>query len=103
RYPEDHEDVTSDLLFTRKSIDNNSGASPLSASYPRLGIASSDDWLKYEYRVSWNLKGTNYSIKDPASESQWRQASTSGVNLIPPLSRKKIAVEVDPSAFADST
>lgn len=103
RYPEDHEDVTSDLLFTRKSIDNNSGASPLSASYPRLGIASSDDWLKYEYRVSWNLKGTNYSIKDPASESQWRQASTSGVNLIPPLSRKKVAVEVDPSAFADST
>ncbi len=103
RYPEDHEDVTSDLLFTRKNIESNSGATPLSVTYPRLGIASSDDWLNYEYRVSWNLKGSNYSIKDPVSETQWRQASASGVNLIPPLSRKKVSIEVDPSAFADSS
>ncbi len=99
---DDRDDVTSDIMFTRKNIDATSGAVPLSVSYPRLGIASSEEWLKYEYKVSWNLKGTNHSIKDPAGESQWNQASASGVNLSPPLKRRKVSIEVDPSAFNDT-
>jgi hypothetical protein len=102
KYSEDRNDVTTDILFTRKNIESTSGAQPLSASYPRLGIASSDEWLKYEYRVNWNLKGTNYSIKDPGNESEWKQASASGVNLIPPLKRRKVSIEVDPTAFSDT-
>jgi hypothetical protein len=102
KYAEDRNDVTTDILFTRKNIESTSGAQPLFASYPRLGIASSDEWLRYEYRVNWNLKGTNYSIKDPGNESEWRQASASGVNLIPPLKRRKVSLEVDPSAFSDT-
>lgn len=103
QYPEGSSDVTSDILFTRANIESTSGAKPLSASYPRLGINSSQDWLQYEYRVSWNLKGNNQSIKDPEGESQWKQASTSGVNLIPPLKRRKVSIEVDPTAFPDSS
>ena len=102
KYPEDREDVTADILFTRKNIENTSGALPLSVAYPRLGITASDEWLQYEYRVNWNLKGTNYSIQDPPNDGGWKQASASGVNLIPPLRRRKVSLEVDPSAFADS-
>jgi hypothetical protein len=102
RYAEQQNDVTADIMFTRKNIEANSGAQPLSVSYPRLGIASADEWLQYEYRVVWNLKGTNYSISDPASNSEWKSATASGVNLIPPIKRKKVTLEVDPSAFSDT-
>lgn len=103
KYPEGTNDVTSDILFTRANIESTSGAKPMTTAYPRLGIASSEDWLNYEYRVVWNLKGSNHSIRDPHSESQWKEANTPGVNLIPPLKRRKVSVEVDPSAFADTT
>jgi hypothetical protein len=102
KFDDGRDDVTSDVMFTRKNIDATSGAVPQSVSYPRLGVTNSDEWLKYEYKVSWNLKGTNYFIKDPASDSKWNQATASGVNLIPPLKRRKVSIEVDPSAFADS-
>jgi hypothetical protein len=101
-YPDDRNDVTSDILFTRKNIDNTSGAVPHAISYPRLGISASDEWLEYEYRVTWNLKGSNHSIKDPLGATQWLKSTASGVNLIPPLKRKKVSIEVDPSIFADS-
>jgi hypothetical protein len=66
-------------------------------------MPSSDEWLQYDYRVIWNLKGTNYSISDPTNTSQWKNATASGVNLIPPIKRRKVALEVDPSAFADTS
>ncbi|HYF70458.1 MAG TPA: hypothetical protein VD884_20115 [Ohtaekwangia sp.] len=103
RFTAEHNDVTADVLFTRANIEATSGSVPQAVTYPRLGIASSDDWLQYEYKVNWNLKGTNFSIKDPANDEQWNQASASGVNLIPPLARKKISIEVDPSAFSATT
>lgn len=103
KYPEERNDVTSDILFTRKNIESTSGAVPLSVSYPRLGISTSDEWLKYEYRVSWNLKGTDYSIIDPSKDNEWKEASATGVNLIPPLKRRKVTLEVDQSAFSDTS
>lgn len=103
KYPEERNDVTSDIRFTRKNIESTSGAVPLSVSYPRLGISTSDEWLKYEYRVSWNLKGTDYSIIDPSKDNEWKEASATGVNLIPPLKRRKVTLEVDQSAFSDTS
>ncbi len=102
KYPEDRNDVTADVMFTRKNIESN-GSGMQQVSYPRLGIASSTDWLDYEYRVSWNLKGTNYVIKDPADESQWIKASGPGITLIPPIKKRKVTLEVDRSAFADTS
>lgn len=102
KYPENRNDVTADVMFTRKNIETNGGSTQQMVSYPRIGIASSDEWLEYEYRTTWNLKGTNYEIREPADESQWTRASGPGITLIPPIQKRKVTLEVDRSAFADS-
>jgi hypothetical protein len=94
-------DVTSDLMFTRKNIESNTGGVQQVISYPRLDVVSSD-WLEYEYKVSWNLKNSEHVIKEPKDESQWIKATGPGITLLPPISKRKVTLEVDRSAFADS-
>ena len=102
KYTDSKNDVTNSILFTRKNMDSNGAGMQQVLSYPRLGIANSDDYLQYEYQVSWNLKGTDLVIKDPIDASQWNASTGPGITLIPPIARKKVTLEVDKSAFADS-
>jgi hypothetical protein len=102
KYPDSKNDVSNSILFTRKNMDTNGAGMQQILSYPRLGIANSDDYLQYDYQVSWNLKGTDLVIKDPMDASQWNTATGPGITLIPPIARKKVTLEVDKSAFADS-
>lgn len=101
KYPE-HDEVTTDLLFSRNNIENKTAGMQQMVSYPRLGIASSDQWLDYEYRVTWNLKGSNDVIREPADASQWITATAPGITLMPPVTRKKVTIETDRSVFGDT-
>lgn len=101
RYPESRNDVTSDLMFTRKHIETNTGGMQQLISYPRLGITTAD-WLEYEYKVTWNLKGSDQVIREPADESQWIKSTGPGITLLPPIAKRKVTLEVDRSALPDS-
>jgi hypothetical protein len=103
KYGDAQNDITSDAMFTRKTIEENSGAIPKVISYPRLGAQSAEDWLQYEYKVSWNLKGSDKVIHYPANEDDWIKATDPGVALIPPVQKQKVSVEINKDIFQDSS
>lgn len=97
RYSAGQQQVTGDLLFTRKNLDSTNGSLFQNVNYPRLG--GGPDWLEYEYRIGWNLKGSNKTLRFPADDTAWFKSTDPGVTIMPPLQKKKVTVEVDRSAF----
>ncbi len=95
-YGQGHDDVTADLTFKRADIEK--GNDFQNVSYPRLGIESSD-WLNYEYRTSWSLRGRDVAMKDPSAENRWIKSSAPGVALVPPLKKRTVEVDADRSQF----
>ncbi|WEK35047.1 MAG: hypothetical protein P0Y53_21370 [Candidatus Pseudobacter hemicellulosilyticus] len=102
KYPA-HNDVTADVMFTRTNMESKTGGMQQMVSYPRLGATDSEDWLNYEYRVTWNLKGSNDVLREPANASDWLTATAPGITLLPPVTRKKLTIETDRSAFGDTS
>ena len=92
-------DATKDLVFKRSDIEK--GGDLQLINYPRLGSQTSD-WLDYEYRVSWSLKGNNLSVKDPVGENAWKKSKSSAIALTPPFSRKVIEVDADRSLYKET-
>lgn len=98
-YGGNHNDVTGDKTFKRGDLEK--GGDIQSISYPRLNIFSSD-WLDYEYRVSWSLRGENLVVRDPPNESQWKKSKASAVSLIPPFKRRTVEVDADRALFKEA-
>ena len=98
-YGEGREDVTSDVTFKRADIEK--GTDFQNVSYPRIGMQSSD-WLNYEYRTSWSLRGRNIALNNPAGANQWIKSSAPGVALVPPLKKRIVEVDADRALFKDA-
>lgn len=92
-------DATRDLVFKRGDIEKGNDIQMV--NYPRIGSQSSE-WLDYEYRVSWSLKGSNLNIKEPNGENDWKKSKSSAISLIPPFSKRQIEIDADRSLFKES-
>ncbi|MBK9492481.1 MAG: hypothetical protein IPO07_29580 [Haliscomenobacter sp.] len=73
-------------MFDRKAVE--AGNVLQHVLYPRLGLQKFD-WLNYEYRISWSLKGRNKSI-----DGQWMKANGNAIALVPPFV-KTIEIDAD--------
>ena len=98
-YGEGQTDATRDLVFKRGDLEK--GVDMQSVNYARAGSASSD-WLNYDYRVSWSLKGNNLNIKDPKGDNEWNKSKASAISLIPPFSKRIIEIDADRSLFKEN-
>ncbi|TAE52057.1 MAG: hypothetical protein EAZ89_09130 [Bacteroidetes bacterium] len=98
-YGDGKNDVTGDLVFRREDLEK--GVDFQAIQYPRLGSQGAD-WLNYEYRVSWSIKGDNKTIKVPAAENQWISSKEPSIALTPPFKKKVIEIDADRSLFKDA-
>lgn len=92
-YNNGQSDVTKDVVFDRKAVE--AGNVLQHVLYPRLGLQKFD-WLNYEYRISWSLKGKNKSI-----DGQWMKANGNAIALVPPFVKKTIEVDADRGFFKE--
>ncbi len=98
-YGEDQNDLTRDVIIKRDDIKN--GTDFKSVFYPRLGIKKAD-WLDYEYRISWNLKGEDKPIQIPFSQEKWLKTNEAAVVLNPPFTKKTVQIDADRTFFKDN-
>ncbi len=97
-YVENQNDVTRDIIIKRDDLEK--GASLKKISYPRLGVLGSE-WLDYEYKLSWNLKGTPESIRVPTANDTWIKSNEALVALNPPFLKKLVQIDADRSIFKE--
>ena len=98
-YDNGNDDVTSDLLFTYNDL--KEGKDFKQIIYPRLGIGDSD-WLDYEFKISWNIKGEDKPIIIPKGANSWLTSNQSLLALVPPFNKKIIDIDADRTAFKDA-
>jgi len=98
KYANGKDDVTMDLVFDRKTIE--SGASLQKVFYPRLGIKSYD-WLNYEYKLSWALKGDKNIINEPKEDEKWLSSTSSAILLSPPFDKLVLEIDADREFFKE--
>lgn len=91
--------VTKDLIFNREDLEK--GANIQTVSYPRLGLEGLE-WLKYDYRLSWSLKGSEETVQVPKVASQWLIGSSPAVSLIPPFEKRILSIDADRSYFKEA-
>lgn len=91
-YGKSAEDVTRDIMFKRQDL--SGGTDFKSVKYPRLGLEGSD-WLDYEYKITWGLKGNDELIKFPADENKWLKAKSPVVALTPPFQKRTLEIDAD--------
>ncbi|MEK7255068.1 MAG: hypothetical protein AAB316_10005, partial [Bacteroidota bacterium] len=96
-YGEDANDVTKDLVFKRSDLD--AGTDFKVVSYPRLSVPN-DDWLNYEYRISWSLKGSNTTVQLPKGNA-WNKSKEAAISLSPPFSKHLVEIDADRKLFEE--
>ena len=84
--------ITEDIIFDYEEV--KKGISLQSTSFPRLGEEGSD-WTGYEYRLNFDVKGTNDIISFPEEEDLWIKSSDPMVSLSFPYQKRIIEIEVD--------
>jgi hypothetical protein len=97
-HPDGESATVRELQFLRE--DAEKGKSLKSVDYPRNGDKTSA-WLEYEYRISWNLKGTDTLLTTPTDAGKWIKSSAQVLTLTPPVSKKNIEIDIDRSGFKD--
>ncbi|MDD7887311.1 hypothetical protein [Flavivirga sp. 57AJ16] len=98
-YDDGNDAATSDLLFTPDDI--KEGKDFKQVIYPRLGITGSE-WMDYEYKISWNVKGEPIPIEIPKAKDLWSVDNASLVALVPPFKKKVVDIDADRPTFKDS-
>lgn len=98
-YEDGNDAATGDLLFTQKDL--TEGKDFKQIIYPRLGIAGSE-WMDYEYKISWNLKGEPEPLEIPKGTNVWSKDNSSLIALVPPFKKKTIDIDTDKASFKDS-
>lgn len=68
----------------------NQDANQFRMIYGNKGDGNGNAWLEYEYKVMWSFYGGHLV------EADWQKANTKTINLVPPLRKKRIDLEVDP-------
>lgn len=99
-YGEGADDTTSALSFTNDDL--SKGKDVKKVIYTRLGIKGSE-WLNYEYKLSWNLKGEQKPISIPRAIDKWKSGNLSLVALVPPFKKKLIEIDADRSTFKNAS
>lgn len=97
-YGEDHNDVTRDLVIKRNDLEE--GIDFKSVFYPRLGIRGAE-WMDYEYKLSWNLKGDNKTIEVPKG-SAWKKSNDAAIALTPPFKKRSVQIDADRTMFKEA-
>lgn len=97
-YGEDQNDVTRDLTISRTDLEK--GSDYKNMFYPRLGLKTAD-WLDFEYKISWNLKGDDNTIRIPSGQDSWLKANDAAIALTPPFSKTIVQIDADRKSFAD--
>ncbi len=59
------------------------------------------EWLDYDYKLSWNLKGGTDNIHFPTSKDKWLSSNEASIALNPPFIKKLIQVDADRSIFKE--
>ncbi len=98
-YGKDKDDATDDLFFTNRDL--SAGKDFKTVFYPRLGFKGSN-WLNYEYKISWNLKGAPKPIIIPQKAGEWKPGDQQMVTLVPPFKKKIIDIDGDRIAFKEA-
>ncbi|MGC9352743.1 MAG: hypothetical protein ACP5D9_02830 [Mariniphaga sp.] len=91
--------VNKSIIFNYQDVEN--GEQIKSVSFPRLG-ADNADWLDYEYRLSWSVRGFDDPVKIPESEEKWIKSNEPVVSLKPPFNKMTVEVDADRSMFKDA-
>lgn len=98
-YPDRPEIVSEDIIFDHNEVKN--GNALKSVIFPRLGVEGSD-WINYEYRLSFNLKGSNELVRYPESDMEWIKSSDPIVSLTLPYQKRVLEIEVDRELMKES-
>lgn len=98
-YGSDTDDATGSLIFTAKDVSEGKDFKAL--IYPRLGITSSE-WLNYDYKISWNLKGEEKPILIPKAVDLWKAGNASLTTLTPPFKKRTVEIDADKAGFKES-
>ncbi|WP_203258784.1 hypothetical protein [Hyunsoonleella ulvae] len=98
-YGEGHNDVTRDIVIQRSDLE--AGKDYKNIFYPRLGISGAD-WLDYEYKLSWSLKGDNKTIKLPKAKDSWLKTNEASIALTPPFTKRVVQIDADRTFFKDA-
>ncbi len=91
--------TTRELQFLRKDVEN--GKDIKAVTYPRAG-ARSADWLQYDYRISWSIKGIDTVITFPAAAEKWLRSDAPVMVLTPPFQRKIVEIDADRTLFKET-
>ncbi len=91
--------VNKSVIFNYTDVEN--GRQIKSVSFPRLGHESSD-WLDYEYRLNWSVRGVDDPIKVPAKTDEWIKSNAPVVALTPPFHKKIVEVDADRTMFKET-
>lgn len=91
------EAITRDIVFRKEGIDKNYFQT---ITYPRLG-SKDEDWLNYQYKVSWSIRGIPEAIVTPG-ENSWERTNATSIPLVPPLEKRSLEVDADRELFRES-
>ncbi|MDX2249412.1 MAG: hypothetical protein SF052_21695 [Bacteroidia bacterium] len=92
------ETVTKDLVFRKEDL---AGKYFQTVTYPRLGTKD-DEWLNYDYKVVWSIKGIPNPINFPADETEWAHNNATSIPLAPPLTKRILEIDADRQMFKDA-
>ena len=98
-YGDGNNDNTQQIMFQSGEI--KEGKTLKDILYPRLG-AKGSDWLNYEYRVDWGIKGSNKVISFPAAKDKWMKTNEPVVQLTLPFRKNTIEVDASRQMLKDS-
>ena len=99
KYRDNSTDNTQQVMFQASEI--KEGKTMKDISYPRLGD-NSTDWLNYEYRIEWGIKGTNKVITVPEAKDKWMAAQSPVIPLVLPFRKNTIEIDANRQLFKDS-
>lgn len=99
KYHDNSNDNTQQLMFQANEI--KEGKTMKDVSYPRLG-EKNPDWLNYEYRVEWSIKGSNKVITVPEAKDKWLAAESPVIPLVLPFRKNIIEIDANRQLFKDS-
>ena len=99
RYDNGQDEVTREIVITGKDL--LEGKDFRQVSYPALGL-SGENYLDYEYRISWSFKGDSRTVDLPRDPQMWLSGSQAAISLKPPFAKSRVEIDADLEGFATS-
>jgi len=100
-YGPERQNETSDtsLIFSKKDL--TQGKDLKSVHYPRLGL-SSNEWLNYDYQISWSIKGLDKPLNYPQQKDEWIETNLPSIALTPTFGKRVIEIDADRDYFKET-